>query len=121
MESAAQHGILTFELVVVNLYPFQTTVARKGVTWDEAIEQIDIGGPAMVRAAAKNHAFTTIATNGGQYSEFSTRSWPTAARRRSCAAGWQARPLPTRPSTIGPSPIFLPGSGPRGRFPARSR
>jgi phosphoribosylaminoimidazolecarboxamide formyltransferase/IMP cyclohydrolase len=69
MESAAEHGIVTFELVVVNLYPFQTTVARKGVTWDEAIEQIDIGGPAMVRAAAKNHAFTTIATNGAQYSE----------------------------------------------------
>jgi phosphoribosylaminoimidazolecarboxamide formyltransferase/IMP cyclohydrolase len=69
MQAMAQHGILTFELVVVNLYPFETTVARKGVTAEEAIEQIDIGGPTMVRAAAKNHAFTTVATNTEQYSE----------------------------------------------------
>jgi phosphoribosylaminoimidazolecarboxamide formyltransferase/IMP cyclohydrolase len=69
MQSLAEHGILTFELVVVNLYPFETTVARKDVTWDEAIEQIDIGGPTMVRAASKNHAFTTIATRPEQYSE----------------------------------------------------
>lgn len=69
MKALAEHGILTFELVVVNLYPFETTVARKGVTLDEAIEQIDIGGPTMVRAASKNHAFTTIATSAAQYSE----------------------------------------------------
>jgi phosphoribosylaminoimidazolecarboxamide formyltransferase/IMP cyclohydrolase len=69
MKSLAEHGIHTFELVVVNLYPFEATVARKGVTFDEAIEQIDIGGPTMVRAASKNHAFTTIATNAAQYSE----------------------------------------------------
>jgi phosphoribosylaminoimidazolecarboxamide formyltransferase/IMP cyclohydrolase len=69
MKSLAEHGILTFELVVVNLYPFETTVARKGVAWEEAIEQIDIGGPTLVRAASKNHAFTTIATSAAQYSE----------------------------------------------------
>jgi phosphoribosylaminoimidazolecarboxamide formyltransferase/IMP cyclohydrolase len=69
MQAMAQHGILTFELVVVNLYPFETTAARKGVTAEEAIEQIDIGGPTMVRAAAKNHAFITVATNTEQYSE----------------------------------------------------
>ena len=69
MKSLAEHGILTFELVVVNLYPFEATVARKGVTQEEAIEQIDIGGPTLVRAAAKNHAFTTIATHAAQYSE----------------------------------------------------
>lgn len=68
LNSLAQHGIVTFELVVVNLYPFETTVAREGVTSEEAIEQIDIGGPTMVRAAAKNHQFTTIATNAEQYS-----------------------------------------------------
>jgi len=67
MRSLAEHGILTFELVVVNLYPFESTVARRDVTWDEAVEQIDIGGPTMVRAAAKNHAFTTIATVPAQY------------------------------------------------------
>ena len=69
MRALADHGILTFELVVVNLYPFEATVRKPGVTLDEAIEQIDIGGPTMVRAAAKNHAFTTIATDVRQYGE----------------------------------------------------
>jgi phosphoribosylaminoimidazolecarboxamide formyltransferase / IMP cyclohydrolase len=69
MASLAKHGILTFELVVVNLYPFAATVARPGVTREEVIEQIDIGGPTLVRAASKNHAFTTIATHASQYSE----------------------------------------------------
>ena len=69
MQSLADHGIVTFELVVVNLYPFEATVARPDVTMAEAIEKIDIGGPSLVRAAAKNHAFTTIATDSGQYSE----------------------------------------------------
>ena len=63
----AEHGILPFELVVVNLYPFEITVAREGVTDAEAIENIDIGGPTMVRAAAKNHAFCAIVTNSSQY------------------------------------------------------
>ena len=69
MKAIAEHGILTFGLVVVNLYPFEATVARKGVTQEEAIEQIDIGGPTLIRAAAKNHAFTTIATSAADYSE----------------------------------------------------
>ncbi len=69
MKALAEHGILTFELVVVNLYPFESTVARKDVTPEEAIEQIDIGGPTLVRAAAKNHAFTTIVTSAEDYSE----------------------------------------------------
>ena len=51
----AQHGIPAIDLVVVNLYPFRETVAKPGCTLDDAIENIDIGGPAMVRAAAKNH------------------------------------------------------------------
>ncbi len=67
MQALAEHAILTFELVVVNLYPFEATVAQPGVTWAEAIEKIDIGGPSLVRAAAKNHAFTTVATNPAQY------------------------------------------------------
>ena len=68
-EALETHEIATFELVVVNLYPFEQTVAREGVTWPEAIEQIDIGGPSLVRAAAKNHAFVTIATAPQQYAE----------------------------------------------------
>ena len=69
MKSMAEHGILTIELVVVNLYPFEATVRKPGVTLEEAIEQVDIGGPTMVRAAAKNHAFTTIATDARQFAE----------------------------------------------------
>ena len=63
----AEHGIEPFELVVCNLYPFEQTVARPGVTPEEAIEQIDIGGPSMVRSAAKNHAYVGIVTNPTQY------------------------------------------------------
>ncbi|GAB4128151.1 MAG: bifunctional phosphoribosylaminoimidazolecarboxamide formyltransferase/IMP cyclohydrolase [Thermogutta sp.] len=69
MQAIETHGILSFELVVVNLYPFQATVARPDCTESEAIEKIDIGGPSLVRAAAKNHAFVTIATDPGQYAE----------------------------------------------------
>ena len=51
-----EHGIAPIDLVAVNLYPFQSTIAREGVTFEDAIENIDIGGPAMLRSAAKNHA-----------------------------------------------------------------
>ncbi len=67
MTAAAEHGIAMFDLVVVNLYPFEQTIAREGVTVEEAIEQIDIGGPSMVRSAAKNHAFVTLATEPAHY------------------------------------------------------
>jgi phosphoribosylaminoimidazolecarboxamide formyltransferase/IMP cyclohydrolase len=69
MRAIGEHGIEKFELVVVNLYPFEATIAKAGVTPAEAIEQIDIGGPSLVRAAAKNHAFTAIVTSPLQYSE----------------------------------------------------
>ncbi|RMG38114.1 MAG: bifunctional phosphoribosylaminoimidazolecarboxamide formyltransferase/IMP cyclohydrolase PurH, partial [Planctomycetota bacterium] len=61
------HGIDPIDIVVCNLYPFEQTVARSGVTVDEAIEQIDIGGPSMVRSAAKNHQFVAIVTSPAQY------------------------------------------------------
>ena len=67
MKSASEHGIEPFELVVVNLYPFEATVAKENVTDEEAIENIDIGGPTMVRAAAKNHRFVGIVTDPSQY------------------------------------------------------
>ncbi len=66
-ESMQQHGILPFQLVVVNLYPFAQTIAKPGVTVDQAIEQIDIGGPSMVRSAAKNHAYVGVITSAAQY------------------------------------------------------
>lgn len=61
-----RHGIGAIDLVVVNLYPFQQTVA-KGAGRDEIIENIDIGGPSMVRSAAKNHGFVTIVTDAADY------------------------------------------------------
>ena len=67
MASLAEQGIVPFELVVVNLYPFAETISRAGVTVEEAIEQIDVGGPTLVRGAAKNHAFVTIACEPAQY------------------------------------------------------
>ncbi|HVR32773.1 MAG TPA: bifunctional phosphoribosylaminoimidazolecarboxamide formyltransferase/IMP cyclohydrolase [Acidimicrobiia bacterium] len=63
------HGIEPFQLVVSNLYPFRQTQATPGVTRSEVVEQIDIGGPAMVRAAAKNHAWVGIVTSPRQYDE----------------------------------------------------
>ena len=69
MEGLDERGIVSFEVVVVNLYPFEATVARPDVTPAEAIEKIDIGGPSLVRAAAKNHAFVAIATSARQYPE----------------------------------------------------
>ena len=60
-------GISTIDLVVVNLYPFSQTVARPGCTIEEAIENIDIGGPAMVRSAAKNHAHVAVVTDPADY------------------------------------------------------
>lgn len=65
----AEHGIVPFELVVCNLYPFEQTIAREDVSVEEAIEQIDIGGPSMVRSTAKNHAYVGIVTDPGQYDQ----------------------------------------------------
>jgi phosphoribosylaminoimidazolecarboxamide formyltransferase / IMP cyclohydrolase len=62
----AEHQIVPIDLVVSNLYPFEATVAR-GAARDEVIENIDIGGPSMIRSAAKNHAFVTIVTDPADY------------------------------------------------------
>ncbi len=67
MSAIAAQGIVPFELVVVNLYPFQQTVSRPNVSVEEAIENIDIGGPTLIRGAAKNHAFVTVACDPQQY------------------------------------------------------
>ena len=66
-EAARQHDLPPIDLVVVNLYPFAETVARPDCPLDEAIENIDIGGPAMLRAAAKNHARVTVVCNPDDY------------------------------------------------------
>jgi phosphoribosylaminoimidazolecarboxamide formyltransferase/IMP cyclohydrolase len=67
LEEAARNGIELIDLVVVNLYPFEQTVAKPGVEFEEAIENIDIGGPSMLRSAAKNHASVTVVCDPADY------------------------------------------------------
>jgi phosphoribosylaminoimidazolecarboxamide formyltransferase / IMP cyclohydrolase len=67
LEALEKHGIPPIDLVVVALYPFEETIARPGVTLDDAIEQIDVGGPTMIRAAAKNHGSVAVLTAPSQY------------------------------------------------------
>ncbi len=64
-----QHGIDTIDILAVNLYPFEATVAKPGCTLEDAIENIDIGGPAMVRSAAKNWKDVTVLTDASQYAQ----------------------------------------------------
>ena len=67
--AAREHGITPIDLVVVNLYPFEQTVARPNVSLHEAIENIDIGGPSMLRSAAKNHESVTVVVDPADYNE----------------------------------------------------
>jgi phosphoribosylaminoimidazolecarboxamide formyltransferase/IMP cyclohydrolase len=69
LAACAEHGIQLIDLVAVNLYPFAETIKTPGVTLEEAIEQIDIGGPAMLRAAAKNYAAVTVVCNPKRYAQ----------------------------------------------------
>lgn len=69
VQAMSEHGIVPIQLVCINLYPFEQTIRREDVTDAEAIEQIDIGGPSMIRSAAKNHAFVTIVTSPQQYDD----------------------------------------------------
>ncbi len=67
LEQAKQHHIDLIDLVVVNLYPFEATVAKPNCSFEDAIENIDIGGPSMLRSAAKNHAAVTVVTDPADY------------------------------------------------------
>ena len=62
-----EHGIIPIDMVVVNLYPFEATVAKPSCTLEEAIENIDIGGPSMLRAAAKNYPYVTVIVDPVDY------------------------------------------------------
>ena len=90
-----QQNIAPIDVVVVNLYPFRETIARPDVTWDQAIENIDIGGPAMVRAAAKNHADVAVLTSPDQYDRLLTAmaesggSVPSVLRRQLALEAFQ--------------------------------
>jgi len=88
--AAKQHGIGPIDLVVVNLYPFEATVAKPNASLHEAIENIDIGGPSMLRSAAKNHESVTVVTDPADYSEVARQieadGETTLALRRKLAA-----------------------------------
>ena len=62
-----EHGIAPIDLVCINLYPFKQTIEKPGVTFEEAIENIDIGGPSMIRSAAKNHRYVLVVTSPDRY------------------------------------------------------
>jgi phosphoribosylaminoimidazolecarboxamide formyltransferase / IMP cyclohydrolase len=85
----AAHGVEPIDLVCVNLYPFERTVGRLDTTWEEAIEQIDVGGPAMLRAAAKNHAHVVPICRVADYEpvldEFRVRAEVSPETRRALA------------------------------------
>ncbi|MBM4270652.1 MAG: bifunctional phosphoribosylaminoimidazolecarboxamide formyltransferase/IMP cyclohydrolase, partial [Deltaproteobacteria bacterium] len=68
-KAAAEHGIKMIDMLVINLYRFEDTVAKEDCALDEAIENIDIGGPAMIRAAAKNYCFVSVVTDPDDYPE----------------------------------------------------
>jgi phosphoribosylaminoimidazolecarboxamide formyltransferase / IMP cyclohydrolase len=85
----AEHAIERFDAVIVNLYDFESVIAKPDCTPAEAIELIDIGGPSLVRAAAKNHAFTSVVTSPAQYDAVIAalaRGGTTLAERRQLAA-----------------------------------
>jgi len=69
LQQLQEHGITPIDMVVVNLYPFQRTISRPGVELMEAIENIDIGGPTMIRSAAKNYMHVAVLTSATQYNE----------------------------------------------------
>ncbi len=89
LEALEAQGIEPIDLVVVNLYPFADTVARPGVAFEEAVENIDIGGPSLIRGAAKNHAHVAVLTSPDQYpaliDQFEATGGTDAALRRSLA------------------------------------
>jgi len=69
MQAISEHGIEPIDMVVVNLYPFESTIAKPGVLMEDAVENIDIGGPSMIRSAAKNHSAVAVVTSPDQYEQ----------------------------------------------------
>jgi phosphoribosylaminoimidazolecarboxamide formyltransferase/IMP cyclohydrolase len=126
VEVIGRHGIGPIDAVIVNLYPFEAAVSRADCTPAEAIELIDIGGPSLVRAAAKNHAFTAVVTGPEQYDDLvamigrggttigdrrrlAARAFERTAAYDAAIAGWMARHagLVVAPE---PAPATAPGA-----------
>jgi phosphoribosylaminoimidazolecarboxamide formyltransferase/IMP cyclohydrolase len=128
-------GIAPFDLVVVNLYPFEETVADPGVAESLAVERIDVGGPAMVRAAAKNHAWTAVVCDPADYPLVESalaNGGTTLADRRTLAAKafartaaydaavatWMSPPEDLGPGSEPAAMSAAPGSEPTAKAPA---
>jgi len=97
-----KHGIVPIDLVAVNLYPFQLTVARQGASFDDAVENIDVGGPSMLRSAAKNHESVLPVVDPTDYArvlDLLRSGGITPDIRRD----FRPRSLPTPPITTRPS------------------
>ena len=92
----AKHDIPPIDLLVVNLYPFAQTVAKPDCTYADAIENIDIGGPAMVRAASKNHESVTVVVDPADYLEVHRGSRGQCRRHQHRHARRGSRPRPSR-------------------------
>ena len=102
-EALARHGITPIDLVAVNLYPFRETAAKPSTTFDALIEDIDIGGPSMIRAAAKNFKDVLVVTSPGTTGACLRRSTSPAARRWPSGSDSRRRPSRTPPVTTRPS------------------
>ena len=87
--AVAEHGIEPIDMVVVNLYAFEKTAAKPGVPFEELIENIDIGGPSMIRSAAKNFQDVAVVTSPGRLRRASPRRWPNQAARSPPATKWR--------------------------------
>ena len=120
MASLQEHGIDPIDLLVVNLYPFEQTIAKAGCTFDDAIENIDIGGPAMLRAAAKNHESVAVVVDPGDYGcivdELKDKGAVSAATRLALAKKVFAH-TSRYDGAIANYLTALDGQGNRGTFP----
>jgi phosphoribosylaminoimidazolecarboxamide formyltransferase/IMP cyclohydrolase len=128
MQALERQGIVPFELVVVNLYPFEETIRRADVTDALAIENIDIGGPSLIRGAAKNHRYVTIATSPKQFPEIleqiklrggttyelrrelAAAAYALTARYEAAISDYFAQPAAARGGSRGLSPSATAGS-----------
>ncbi len=123
MAALKTHGIATIDLLVVNLYPFEATVAKPGCTLEDAIENIDIGGPAMVRSAAKNWKDVAVLTDASQYAgvlaELQARGTVSSAIKFALAVAAFNR-ISNYDGAISDYLSSLTADGARSEFPAQS-
>ena len=108
MDTIKAAGIDRIDMLVVNLYPFRETVAKPGCTFADAVENIDIGGPAMLRAAAKNHGTeaggVTVVIDPVDYSRVLGEMDKGGNTSYGLRRNWPARSTPTPPPMTAPSP-----------------